>query len=513
MAVKPISHAWLINSAMSPTTKPPAGLAFLCGVCETLNINYTAYDINIEFLKYSGQEIWEQVFANTGIGTPLDKLPTNLQKEINSYIDYAVNLLVNSNPDCICITITTFMQQSWAEQFLRKVKSQSKIPVIAGGPGVGIPYHCGINQFESFGSYMINEKLFDYYILGEGDFVLQKFLLGERDNIGLNGHDCSEQWQPQIENLNQVPIPSYRNIPLDLYTDNNIDQRRINITGSRGCVRRCSFCDVGHIWKKFRYRSGQHIVNEMIQHYQETGATNFWFTDSLVNGSIKQFTAMLENILERSSEFDHKKIQMSGNFIVRPQQSHPEKMFELMYLAGFREPLVGIESGSESVRTHIGKKFSNDDINWHFEMSEKYKIKNWVLMMVGYPTETDEDFQDTKNLLVQNQKYIINQTILGINIWDTFTLLPNTPLFNMREELGLVQNDSPSGSRYTNWNSLSNPSLTPATRNIRFLELLELAIDLRYPLPAQIQHYFDQHRPTNSDKISKQFIPIQSMLS
>jgi radical SAM superfamily enzyme YgiQ (UPF0313 family) len=302
---------------------------------------------------------------------------------------------------------------------------------------------------------------------------------------------------------------SYKKINLDDYDLEIQGHKRINITGSRGCVRDCTFCDVGVLWKKFRYRSSGNIVDEMVAHYQSVGATSFAFSDSLVNGSIKQFTEMLESIIARSNEFDRKRLLLTGTFIIRPKQSHPERLFELMHLAGFEEPHIGIESGSEPVRHHIGKKFSNDDIAWHFEMCEKYKLKNWVFMLVGYPTETKQDFQATCDLLVASQRYILNKTILGIGIWSTLALLPGTPLDLMKDQLGLYHVHDSDREQYVNWQTTTNPSLTLSERNKRFLDLLELAVDLRYPLPAQIQHYIDRYSKESPVLAQKRIIPIK----
>lgn len=509
MAVKPFERVVLINSAMAPLTKPPAGLAFMCGICELVGIEHIPYDINTEFLKFTDAETWNLVYANINISDRFDQLPDYLQQKINRYIDHAVDAVLQHQPDCVCMTVTTIMQQQWAEKFLQAFKSKSTVPVIAGGPGVGVPYHIADNQLDSFGTFLVKQKLLDYYILGEGDFVFQKFLKGERDNIGLNGHDCMDYFQPQIDDLDLCPIPSYKKINLNDYNLEVQGHKRVNITTSRGCVRDCTFCDVGVLWKKFRYRTGEKVVDEMVAHYRAIGATSFAFNDSLVNGSIKQFTAMLESIIARADEFDNKRLLLTGTFIIRPKQSHPERLFELMHRAGFDEPQVGIESGSEAVRLHIGKKFSNDDIDWHFEMSEKYQIKNWLFMLVGYPTETEKDFEDTQDLLRRSQRYILNRTILGIGIWSTLALLPGTPLDRMREELGLYHVHESDREQYVNWQITSNPTLTLSERNRRFLDLLELAIDLRYPLPSQIQHYIDRYSKEIPNTSQKRIIPIR----
>ena len=40
------------------------------------------------------------------------------------------------------------------------------------------------------------------------------------------------------------------------------------------------------------------------------------------------------------------------------------------------------------------KKFTNDDLDWFVTNLGKRKIKMKFLLIVGYPTETEEDFQE-----------------------------------------------------------------------------------------------------------------------
>lgn len=490
MEPRPIERACVVNSAMSPLTTPPAGLAFLSGVCEHSGVQYQPHDLNTGFRDHAGQQIWDQVFGYLLQGSRLDDLDPDTARVLDDYLQQAVTDVLDFAPDCVCITVTTFAHQDWAEQFLRRLRPRTAVPLLAGGPGLGVPHHARSDHSRCFGTHMIESRLLDYYVLGEGDLVLQEFFRGRRSGIALNGHDCLEAWQPQLDDLDVLPRPSYRQIPLSRYEQGDHGHDRISITGSRGCVRRCSFCDVGWTWKKYRYRSGTDIVDELVEHYHATGATSFWFTDSLVNGNIREFMAMLQNVVDRAAEFNHQRLQLTGNFIVRTQQSHPEHMFQLMQAAGFQQPLVGIESGSERVRAHMAKKFSNQDIAWHFAMSEKYNIHNWVLMLVGYPTETPEDFEETLQFLRHNQRFLINQTILGMNIFQPFMFLPNTPLHQRQAEMGLHWNGT--ATDYQDWNIASDPALDIHERYRRFLDFVELAMQLRYPLPVQVQHHVDR---------------------
>ena len=59
----------------------------------------------------------------------------------------------------------------------------------------------------------------------------------------------------------------------------------------------------------------------------------------------------------------------------------------------------GIESGNDRVRTEvIDKKISNDEIASAVSLCKKYGIHTNFLLMVGFPTETLEEIEDTVNI-------------------------------------------------------------------------------------------------------------------
>tara|TARA_B110000503_G_C7107419_1_gene396536 strand:- start:971 stop:1543 length:573 start_codon:yes stop_codon:yes gene_type:complete len=82
---------------------------------------------------------------------------------------------------------------------------------------------------------------------------------------------------------------------------------------------------------------------------------------------------------------------------VRPKNQSPESDFELMKSSGCCSLEIGIESFSERIRFAMGKKFTDEDMWWCFEMLDKYEIPYQLLMIVGYPTETEADHQHTLN--------------------------------------------------------------------------------------------------------------------
>lgn len=516
-----ISRAYLVNSGQSILTYPPVGVAFLAGVCERVGVEYKTLDLNLEFFKYTNQDIWDQVFLHITLGRPLQDLPTDLLSKVDDFLEHMVTRICDYAPDCVAVSLLTYVQQYWAERFWSKLRPRYSGTIMTGGPGVGVPGVAEKTNSLTFGQDMIEKGLIDYYCLGEGDLIIEEFLLGNRDLLGLNHAGIHNSWQPQLDDLDQFAIPTYKKISFDGYypveglQDPDNKKYLISVTGSRGCVRRCSFCDIGHLWKKFRYRSGLNIADEILKHHLDIGATDFWFTDSLINGSLKQFIDLMNRLIEHRQQVPSlHDLRYNGQFIIRPRSDHPEKLFRLLSESGCNRLSIGIESGSESVRDHMGKKFSNADIDWHFEMCEKYKIKNWILLITGYPTETEQDHQDTLDMLIKNQKYIVNHTILGINLQHTMALLPNSPIANM-SELGLHFHDSSGGTygSYTNWLAESNPTLTLARRYQRFAELAETSIKLRYNLPTEIIYFLKQHTESAPGAAQVPIISESSILS
>jgi radical SAM superfamily enzyme YgiQ (UPF0313 family) len=202
------------------------------------------------------------------------------------------------------------------------------------------------------------------------------------------------------EELTSAPAAAWDGLEFSKYDGYAAGELRIPLTASKGCVRQCTFCDVAGSWPKYVFRKGEDVGQEIVKIYHDTGINKIEFTDNLVNGSISNFRAMNRVVAEQIPNV----IDYMGYAICRPKNEFPERDFELASIAGAKLFKVGIESGSEKVRHDIKKKFSNEDIDWFAHNCSKYNIKQRWLMFVGYPTETEEDFQDTLALLRKHKK-------------------------------------------------------------------------------------------------------------
>jgi len=152
--------------------------------------------------------------------------------------------------------------------------------------------------------------------------------------------------------------------------------------------------------------------------------------------------------------------------------------------SGCVELEVGIESFSQEVRYHMGKKFTDEDMWWCFEMLQKYQIPFTVLMIVGYPTETDDDHQFAINTMKElhrrgymHSKTDNGSTIMCLTFNSTLLLHEGQPLWE------IVKDDITNYKNVADWDYKGN---TLDIRNARFNELHALLKELKAtPLPTE----------------------------
>ena len=236
----------------------------------------------------------------------------------------------------------------------------------------------------------INRGWADYYIFGDSERAIIELLNGNTTYPGINSAT-----PVQIEDLDELLVPDYSDINWDDYKEDHTI-KPVFVTASRGCVKRCDFCDVPMIWPKYKFRSGAHVTNEILELFNQYQRRTIKFTDSLINGSMRAFRELLTNIAEHNKNNDNE-IMWESQWIMRPKSQSPESDFALMKASGCIELDIGVESFSQHVRYDMGKKFTDEDMWWCFEMLDKYEIPYQMLMIVGYPTETEADHIHTLN--------------------------------------------------------------------------------------------------------------------
>jgi radical SAM superfamily enzyme YgiQ (UPF0313 family) len=346
------------------------------------------------------------------------------------------------------------------------------VKIIAGGKGLEI---FGEHQKRMYETW-IEHCVVDAIVVGDAESSIIDLIKND-----LSGLIFSPQQTK--EDLDKFPLAKWDDYDLAIYQKlahtkdlRQVPEEYLTVTGSKGCVRKCTFCDVQDFWPDYLYRDGGKIAEEIIYNFRKTGIRTFKFTDNLINGSISNFRRMNEVLVQEIPN----EIKYRGFAIFRGRNQMPESDFALAARAGNDQWNVGVESGSEKVRWDMKKKFDNEDLDWSVQMLYKYGIRQNWLLIVGYPTETESDFEETKKLISRYAHYRDNITI---QITPTFMLLSNSPLMkdqNLMEEYGLDHLHNNVGFNNKFWTSTKFIDNDYPTRSRRWKELMQLVQDEGY---------------------------------
>jgi len=465
-----------------PYTEPlPMVAPVLLSACLSSNgISAKGIDFSAEFLSnFYNKDYWPALKNLITIGVST-KLPSQCLKDILRFNKNKLqSIKQNYNPEYIGLSIFTNESLDFTNILIYSIRKYlPTVKIILGGRGLEL--NCGIENIPYYQKYF-NHGMADLIVVGDAEESLVSA-------INENAMGIYKSKQQTKEDLLDVPIPNWDDYDLDLYKkfqDYSIqedhdykvkDPKYIAITGSKGCVRECVFCDVASFWPKYIYRNGDHIAKEIITAYEKTGITNFVFTDNLMNGSIKQYRLMNQLLASTIPNT----ISYSGYAIFRGQSELSEEDFVTASLAGCKQWAIGVESGSERVRYHMKKKFSNIELDYSIGQLHKNNISQSWLLMAGYPTETDQDFAETLDL-VKRYRHLNKNHMIDIS-FTNFQLLSNSPLLSnleIRDSLGIQYDYSSPNARFF-WTCSSNPENTFIERYNRWNRLLTTVVDCGY---------------------------------
>lgn len=458
--------------------RPPISVAIIAHAIELANYDVDAKDLNIEFYHFlqSKKKYFklDEVWDNDREITLLEfKLVVKFLKSKDSYFTDIKTLMIS------VFGSSAYLFTHILCKYIRK--HHPDVEIILGGAGVSSTNTIG--DQEGFGERLKRIGLADGSIEGEGEVAIIEYLNKNFNYPGINGTPPA-----QVNDLDNLPFPNYKYFDLDLYDFPDKTNKEVFINGSRGCVRKCTYCDVARYWPKFRYRSGKNIADEMIFHYEMTGVKKFYFTDSLINGSMKAFRDMCDKLADYNQTHSAG-FSWGGQFIWRPERLDPPENFEMMRLAGADTFYVGVETGSDKIRWEMDKKFTNEDIDYALEQFRKNNLRVMFLMLIGYVTETPEDHLETLAMFKRWQKYVATGTITGIDLGVTLLFLQGTPLEKMIESHGvsfLGADTTDQGWNLTTtsklWTSSANPDFTIEERIRRRIETHKEAIKYNWPI-------------------------------
>lgn len=370
---------------------PPLGILFLAGyLLDTTDHEVSVIDCQVEELDYG-------------------KLALRLQD-----IDF----------DVAGITAMTFTLLDVIETIktIRGVNSSAK--VVLGGPHVNL-----------FPEESIRLEGVDYLVLGEGEIAFSNLLDGLENNTGVrdikgvvlceNDGVVNNGPSDMIEDLDKLPLPARELVPYEKYS--SLLAKRMPITTmftSRGCPFKCSFCNRPHLGKKFRAHSAERVIEEF-ENCLSLGIHEFLIYDDT-------FTVNKRRVKDVCRVAIEKKLDIGFDIRARVD-TIDEEMLILLKKAGCRGIHYGIEAGTEKILKVLNKGISLDKAKEVFDLTKKHKMQTLAYFMIGAPTETIDDINETFRVARWLKPDFLHMTIL--------TPFPGTPIYLDGLDSGAIKID------------------------------------------------------------------------
>jgi len=448
------------------------------------SISSVTVDLNAEIRRYINSHPKRDGILKFFLTEQIDP---DCRRDIYDIIDRMARRLLQFDTPWILLSLLTYLSQIpnyWLCFRIRQLAPEKKI--VIGGPGCFVT----LKSFDDYTEKLLKCSLIDYYVSGDGELSVPNLLLGNEQYSGIN----SKTWQ-QVDDINSIPWPDFEDYDWSLYSS-----RRISITGSRGCVRKCTFCDIHEHWSKYQWKTGQNLFDEILHQKTKYGINFFSFSDSLVNGNQKEYRFLIKSLAEYNEQQSNpeERIRWSGSFIIRPMDQMKEEDWRLTAASGATILSVGVESFVEHIRYHIQKKFSNQDLDFALEMGKKYNVTMLLLMIVGYVTETQRDFDEALEW-IRTHRHYAGSPVLRVQIGSGLGILPGTTLYREKDKLGITLSDSSITQDWINSATGSDPNLRMAWhRQMRsVLEQNGFQVDYLKDNHTLIENYINEKYSSN----------------
>ena len=428
--------------------RPPAAPALL-KAC-VVDAGYTAKTIDFSLNLYvnhcnSDYQLYRKV---NRLFEPLVQWESN--DVVDNWIIDCVSIVKDFDPRFLAISVFSTFQHRATLLLCQEIKNKfPNIKIILGGYGLPEPYSNSLKNYKQlsakdkisrFDDYVKQNQLADHFVYGEGEQQLIDIISG-----------VVQSTKP-VE-LNDVPFSNFDDYHLDKYLWHT--EAVLLVTGSKGCVRACTFCNIPIKFGKYRRKTGQRIAEEMIELSQKYDVYKFEFTDSLVNGSLKEFEAFVKILAEHNAT-TKKPITWYGQYICRPQNQVSKEIYKLIKQSGAIHLIIGAESGSDDVLEAMNKKMSVKDIFDELDQFEQHGIQAQLLMLSGFYNETWQRFTETIKFIARCHRYLAAGVISRIAVGMPLIIEPNGYLHLHASELG-IEIDKHNNS---NWKIDNDPTNT-----------------------------------------------------
>ncbi|MBU2102673.1 MAG: radical SAM protein, partial [Candidatus Omnitrophica bacterium] len=181
--------------------------------------------------------------------------------------------------------------------------------------------------------------------------------------------------------------------------DRGHDARALPIVSSRGCIWSCNFCSEKNLYKKFRHHSPAYVTGHIKHLVKKHNVHTFIFCDSLINYSNGWLSEFCELLLKEE-------LAIQWEAQMRVDGAFPLELGRLMKKSGCYNLFVGLESACDKTLRSMQKGFTVKNALDFFITLADAGLQFEISLILGYPGETHQDFEETIEFIKKNKRSI-----------------------------------------------------------------------------------------------------------
>ncbi|MFO0707372.1 MAG: radical SAM protein [Nitrospira sp.] len=339
-------------------------------------------------------------FSNYSIYSSKDLMKVIRDEAQNPYIslfrDRFIPSIVNERPDLIGVSITATSQIIPGLTLCRLIKEAAPDLHLTIGGSIFTRLVDNIRRCPSL------FDITDDIVVFEGETALLELvnqLAGKKDfskvpNLIYRQNGKITVNQPfYSENVNQLPAPNYDGFPLDKYLS---PEPVLPVQFSRGCYYKdCAFCALTLDHQNFRQKDPGRTIEELEWLKQRYGAKNFFFTDECF--ALAPTKRLCQQMIER-------KLDIKWTCEMRFEKNLSRELLASMRDAGCLKIVFGLESFNQRIMDFMKKGIKQEWVRRIADDCVDLGIAVHCYIIVGFPTEKEEEALETMNFVVENKK-------------------------------------------------------------------------------------------------------------